>query len=46
MHFVPKTKVEIAVEDDLAESVVKTIQETASPPRKILARGRRVYISS
>ncbi len=30
VHFVPKTKVEIAVNDDLAESVVKTIQETVN----------------
>ncbi len=30
VHFVPKTKIEVAVTDDIAESVVKTIQETAN----------------
>ena len=30
VNFVPKVKIEIAVSDDAAESVVKTIRETAN----------------
>ena len=30
VHFMPKTKIEVAVNDDVAESVVKAIQETAN----------------
>ncbi len=38
VHFVPKTKVEIAVNDDLAESVVKTIRRPPTPARSATAR--------
>ena len=33
IHFIPKTKIEIAVANELAERVIQTIQETANTGR-------------